>query len=325
MKIFEKKLAGYLLTLFIIITLNFVLPRMMPGNPFLHLSGTDGEVFESVSSEQIEYYNAYYGLDRPILTQYADYLKDLTKGDLGFSYYYKTEVLDIVLRRVLWTFLLAFSAMILSFIFGILLGSYSAWHRGARQDRVLYLLMTVISEIPPFLVGIVLLLVFSVSLKLFPLSGSMQHFAGDVSPGEKALDILHHAVLPVMTLTFVRVGGIYMLVRNALVGVLKQDYIRTAKAKGLKQKRIQYVHALKNALLPLFTRFAMQLGTMMGGTILVENVFAYPGVGLLMRSAVQVRDYPLIQGIFLILALTVMTANFMADRFYKKLDPRVVE
>lgn len=323
MRDFWKTVFGYVLTFFLIITLNFALPRMMPGNPFVHLSGEDEEVFETASSEQVAYYNAYYGLDQPILTQYGDYLKGLLKGDLGFSYYYKTAVLDIVLRRILWTFLLAFSALVLSFILGIILGSYSAWHRGSWQDRALYMLMTVTSEIPPFLVGIVLLIAFAANLKLFPLSGSMEHFTTYTSVGEKAINILHHAVLPIITLTFVRVGGVYLLVRNSLIGVLKQDYIRTAKAKGLKEKRIQYVHALKNALLPLFTRLAMQLGTMMGGTILVENVFAYPGVGLLMRSAVNVRDYPLIQGVFLVLALTVMTANFAADHFYKKLDPRV--
>ncbi|MDO5037764.1 MAG: ABC transporter permease [Tissierellia bacterium] len=319
----RKKLASYLLTFFVIISLNFALARLMPGNPFLHLSGEGGEIFESMSSDQVAYYQAYYGLDKPLLTQYTDYLRGLVQGDLGFSYYYKTPVLGLVLRRALWSFFLTFFALVLSFALGILLGSYSAWHRGDGRDRVLYLIMTLTSEIPPFLLGMALLLVFAARWQVFPLAGAMAPFTGSLPLGEKILDILHHAALPIMTLTLVRLGGVYILVRNALIGVLSQDYIRTAQAKGLKERRIRYRHGLRNALLPIFTRLTLQVATMMGSTILVENVFAYPGLGSLMQSAVQVRDYPLLQGIFLILALGVMGANFLADQAYKKLDPRV--
>jgi len=159
-------------------------------------------------------------------------------------------------------------------------------------------------------------------LGLFPLAGAFTHFTSYNSIWDKALDILHHAALPILTLTLARTGGIYLLVRNSMGTVLSKDYMVTAQAKGLKDFRIRYVHALRNALMPLFTRIAIQLGALIGGAILAENVFSYPGLGVLMRSAIVVRDYPLIQGIFLVMAIGVMAANMLADLAYKYIDPR---
>lgn len=319
----KEKIFEYIFTLFIIITLNFALPRMMPGDPFLHNTGGEGEVFTTHTVEQIEYYREYYGLDKPLYIQYGTYLKELAKGDLGYSYYYKTDVLSIISKRFPWTILLVFSALAFSIIFGTILGSISAWYRNNWQDQILYILLIIISEIPAFLIGIFLLVVLAAALNLFPLAGSISHFRDYSSNFEKIIDIAQHAFLPVMTLTLARIGGIYLLVRNSLSTVLNKDYVRTAKAKGLKEIRIKYIYALGNALLPLLTRVSLQLGAMIGGAILAESVFSYPGLGLLMRNAVSVRDYPLIQGIFLILALMVMIANLTADLLYKKIDPRV--
>ncbi|MGI6096507.1 MAG: ABC transporter permease [Dethiobacteria bacterium] len=316
------RIVEYFLTFLVIISLNFALPRMMPGEPFLHYSGEVDELVAFYSKEQIQYYHEYYGLDRPLHEQYFSYLKDLAEGDLGFSYYYKENVRTIILRRLPWTMFLVISAMGLSIIAGIILGSYSAWHRGKWQDSVLYTALVVFSEIPAFLVGLALLIWLGAGLGLFPLAGAATHFANYDSIWDKIADMLHHAALPVLTLTLSRTGGIYLLVRNSLGTVLAKDYMLTARAKGLKELRIRYVYALRNALMPLCTRIAIQLGALIGGAILAENVFSYPGIGVLMRSAVVVRDYPLIQGIFLVLAVGVMVANMLADLAYKYIDPR---
>lgn len=314
----------YLVTLMIILTINFFLPRLMPGDPFLHLSGEAGMEVVTFTEEQREYFIAHYGLDRPLSEQYLRYLTGLLRGDLGFSYYYKADVAGIILGRIPWTLLMVTAATFLSLLLGILLGSFSAWRREAWQDKATYLFMIIFSEVPVFLLGIMLLVVFAAGLGLFPLSGAMTHFSG-YTGWEKATDVLHHAILPIITLSLARAGGIYFLVRNTLTTVLAKDYMRTARAKGLSEGRIRYRHALKNALLPLVTRVALQLGGMVGGAVLVENVFAYPGLGRLMQEAVFVRDYPLLQGIFLVLAFSVLTANLLADLLYRVLDPRTRE
>jgi len=316
------RVIEYLLTFLVIITLNFSLPRMMPGDPFLHNSGDSNEVVSFYSQEQILYFREYYGLDRPIYQQYTSYLQELARGDLGYSYYYKEDVSSIIVRRLPWTLFLVIGSLTLSVILGIILGTYSAWRRNKWQDKLLYLTLIIVSEIPAFLVGLALVILLGAKLKLFPLAGAVTHFAHYASWWEKMVDILHHAALPILTLTFARTGSIYLLVRNSLGNILTKDYMRTAKAKGLKEYRIRYIHALRNALMPLFTRIAIQLGALIGGAILAENVFSYPGIGVLLRDAVQVRDYPLIQGLFLVLAVGVMAANMLADLAYKWIDPR---
>lgn len=315
-------LLEYALTFMVIITLNFALPRMMPGDPFLILSGDAGEVFTEQSGEQIEYYKKYYGLDLPYHQQYINYLKDLLHLDLGFSYHYKADVFTMVMQRLPWTMLLVITAMVFSLLLGILLGSYSAWKIGKWQDRFLYPVLIIFSEIPAFLAGLALLIIFGAHLKLFPLSGSANQFAIYGNGWQEVMDIAHHAVLPVLTLTLSRTGGIYLLVRNSLSTVLIKEYMRTAKAKGLREFRIRYFHALRNALMPLLTRVAAQLGALLGGAILAESVFFYPGLGVLMRDAVMVRDYPLLQGIFIVMAFTVIIANLIADLAYRWIDPR---
>lgn len=316
------RVLEYALTFLVIVTLNFLLPRLMPGDAFLHLSGEADEVISTYTEEQRQYYREYYGLDRPLVEQYGRYLSGLGRGDLGRSYYYKDKVSAIIVRRLSWTFFLVIAATLGSLFLGIILGSYSAWQRGSWQDRALYLFMITFGEVPAFLIGLVLLIFLAAGLGLFPLAGAVTHFAHFSSAWARCKDILHHAALPVLTLSLARTGSIYLLVRNSLVTVLTKDYIRTARAKGLTELRIRYKHALRNALLPLITRVALQVGAMVGGAVLAENVFAYPGLGLLMRQAVFVRDYPLLQGIFLVIALGVMSANLVADLLYRWLDPR---
>jgi len=319
----RQTILQYLITVWVIATLNFLLPRMMPGDPFLLLSADQGEEIARFSEAQRRYYIAQYGLDRPWLEQYAVYLAALARGDLGQSLYYNEPVTEILIRRLPWTLVLVLAAVALSTVAGALLGSLSAHRRGGWTDRLLYAAMITIAEVPAFLLGLVLLFVFAAGLRLFPLSGAMTPFAETGSAWAHLADLAWHAALPVATLTIVRSGGMYLLARNSMTTVLARDYLRTARAKGLGPGRILMRHSLRNALLPITTRVFLSLGGLVGGAILVENVFAYPGLGRLMREAVLVQDYPLIQGIFLLVTVSVLTANFLADFVYARLDPRI--
>lgn len=319
----RKKLLEYLVTLWVIATLNFLLPRLMPGDPFLFLSGQEGEDIAGFSETQLQYYSSQYGFDRPLSVQYGRYLVGLAKGDLGYSIYYNESVSAILARRLPWTLFLVTAAVSLSTFFGTILGAVSAGFRHAWPDRILFLGLIIISEIPAFLLGLVLLFVFAAGMQVFPLSGAMTHFSAHMTLWQKLWDVALHAALPVATLTIARIGGVYLLARNSMITVMAKDYLTTARAKGLGRLRIFRRHALRNALLPIVTRVFLSLGALVGGAILVENVFHYPGLGRLMREAVLVHDYPLIQGIFMLVTLTVLSANYLADLMYKRLDPRI--
>ncbi len=319
------RVVSYLVTVWVIITLNFLLPRMMPGDPFVHVSGDEGEDLPEFTEAQKAYYMEQYGFDDPLPVQYARYIVRLAHGDLGESVYYNTSVAGILARRLPWTLGLVTAAVALSTVIGTFLGVVSAAFRHQWTDRLLFIGLILVSEIPAFLLGLVILFVFAAALDLFPLSGAMSHFTGRMTVTEKIVDISKHAALPVATLTLARLGGIYLLARNSLVTVLEKDFMVTARAKGLTRVRIFWRHALRNAMLPIVTRVFMSLGALVGGAILVENVFNYPGLGKLMRESVMVQDYPLIQGIFLLVTLAVLSANFMADLVYRRLDPRVNE
>lgn len=319
------KAFEYGMTLFLILTFNFLIPRMMPGDPFTFLSSGEGETNITYSQQEIEQYKAYYGLDQPLFKQYVDYLTHLLRGNIGYSIYYHDQVLDIIGTRVLWTLSIVMAAILISFLIGTLLGSLSAWYRDRRLDQILYAAMIPLSEIPPFLIGVFFLFILAAQLGWFPISGGMTTFAVYGSPVERWADLVHHAILPVFTLSFVRLGEFYLLSRNGMITVLSKDYMRTARAKGLPKVRLLFRHALKNAFPPILTRVFLSLGGLFGGAILVENIFQYPGIGILMREAVMVRDYALIQGIFLLIAITVLSMNFVADFLYRKLDPRLSE
>jgi peptide/nickel transport system permease protein len=319
----NKRLRDYLLAFLIIVTLNFFLPRLMPGDPFTFLSANAGEITATYSEEQINRYKAYYGLDQPLFRQYLSYLSSLLRGNIGYSIYYNENVMRIVMDRARWTLAIVVAALILSSLMGTVLGCFSAWFRNGPCDKLLYSVMIMGVEIPPFLTGTVLLFCGGAWLGWFPLSGGMSVFTAFGSPLDRVGDLLHHAALPVATLAMARLGEFYLLARGNMITVLTRDYIRTARGKGLAQSRILFRHALKNASIPIVTRLFLSLGTAFGGALLVENVFNYPGLGRLMREAVFNRDYPLIQGIFLLVAVSVLSLNLAADLIYKKLDPRV--
>ena len=319
----KKSLWEYGVVIWVIITLNFFLPRAMPGDPFLIISGENDEEIAQFSDEQRAYYRELYGLDKPLPIQYGSYLFSLMRLDLGQSLYFNAPVSSLIVERLPWSLLLVGASIILSTTLGLLLGGVAALFRGLWIDTSLYFSLIVISEIPAFLLALMLLFLFSATLEWFPLSGAMTHFMEFDGVGARFIDIARHAVLPVISLTIVRMGGMFLLARNSMIRVLSKDYIRTAEAKGLSRVRILTAHIMRNAMLPVATRFFLSLGGFVGGAILVETVFSYPGLGYLMREAVLVQDYPLIQGIFLLVTVAVLLANFVADQIYPKLDPRI--
>jgi len=312
-------------TLLVILVINFFLPRMMPGDPFSTTSADDvGEEIIVMTEEQHLYYVNYYGLDRPLYEQFSSYMRNLMTGNLGRSIYYKMPVSDVIMLHLPWTILIVVSATVISTISGVVLGTLSAKNRKKGSDRIMMTGMIAFAEIPSFLLGLILLLIFSVYLRFFPLAGAVTPFAHYNGPTDQVLDILYHAFLPVLTLSLSQLTGVYLLTRNTLITVTTKDYIRTARAKGLGEKNVWISHALRNALLPVVTRTGFMIGIMMGGVVLVENVFSYPGIGMTLRSAVVGRDYPLIQGILLVIAVSILICNLLVDKIYGKLDPRVV-
>ncbi|MCD1295424.1 ABC transporter permease [Methanocella sp. CWC-04] len=316
-------IVQYAITLSIILILNFFLPRMMPGDPFLLLSGdAEGEVVSILTEEQRLYYISYYGLDRPVYEQFISYVMSLFTGDFGMSIYYKVSVLQAIWTHLPWTVLIVLGATIISTLAGISLGIFSAKRREGAADKLMIVGLISFAEIPSFLLGIVLLLTFAVYLKIFPLAGAITPFARYAGLPDQIWDIAYHAFLPMITLAFTQLTGVYLLTRNTLVTVMTRDYIRTARAKGIGERLVWNRHALRNALLPVVTRVGFQLGMLVGGAVLVENVFNYPGIGTLLRNAVIARDYPLIQGIMLVMAISILTANYLVDALYKRLDPR---
>ncbi len=320
--IIVNRFLEYLLTFIIIISLNFFLPRALPGDPLIQLTADTYDGVLKMTEEQRIYFRDYYNLNLPMHEQYFHYLRNLLRLDLGKSIIYNMPVAEIILKKLHWTSFLVLSSIFITTIFGSILGAISAYFRNRPLDRVIYTKMIVLSEIPAFILGLIFLFVFAARLKLFPLYGAYSYYHDHLNTFQHFKDIIHHAVLPVISLSMARIGSIYFLARNSVVSVMGKKYITTATAKGLTKQRIIVKHALRNAMLPVVTRVFLSIGALIGGTILVENVFAYPGLGMLMQEAVSTRDYPLIQGIFLIVTLLTLSANLIADLVYKKLDPR---
>ena len=313
----------YLVIILIILSINFFLPRAMPGDPLAYLTGENPDMPTRMTEEAREVLLAEYGLDKPLLEQYIDYMVGLSKGDLGRSIYRNAPVLDVILVRLKWTLLLTGTSTVVYMLLGIFLGAESAWARGKKKDTWSLISILTISSFPTFFLGTLFVIFFAFKLGLFPLGGANTIGASYANPLEEALDILHHLVLPATTLVVAHIGGTYLLMRNSMLSVIGADYILSARAKGLSERYIMNRHAIRNALLPVVTMAALMVEFMIIGTIFVEKVFAYPGIGLMLYESVLCRDYPLLQGIFLFISIPVVCANFIADMTYIWLDPRV--
>ena len=317
-----RVLIEYLITILAIITLNFFLPRYMPGEPlgFLY-EDTDFPV--NVEEDTLRELMTYYGLDRPLWAQFVSYLGQLAHGDFGYSIYHNIPVIELVKTRLPWTLLLLGFGLVLSLLLGVVLGANSAWRRNTALDRGMLVGLVTASRIPPFIVAVFLLIFFSARLGWFPLGGAVTPFKEFDNIFLEGLDILRHLALPLVALVLTEFSFSYLLTRNSMITTLRKDFIFTAHAKGIGERRIKYHHALRNSLLPVVTMLFLKLGRLAAGSVFVETVFAYPGIGLLMFESLEVHDYPVLGACFLILTGTVLLANLVADQLYLFIDPRV--
>ncbi len=314
-------LASYALAVLALVTINFFLPRAAPGSPIsaLFSAGTPSYV----ETDQIRAKLAeFYGLDEPIGVQFADYLAGLAHGDLGYSIRYNVPVAQLIAERLPWTLLLVLTAMALASAAGLVAGVHSGWRRGRRVDRGFLTGFLALRSFPQFFLASLAAFVFAVTLGWFPLTGAESTVADSLGPARRVLSIAYHLVLPASVLALGFAGGQYLTMRAGMVTQLGSDYLLLGRAKGLRERRLKYRYAGRNALLPVVTLLALQIPAAVSGVIFIETVFAYPGMGQLMFKAVAFRDYPLLQGCFLVLGLVVLTANLLADLAYLRLDPR---
>lgn len=311
MSLGERKAVRYLLALFLIFSLNFAIPRAMPGDPLTNLLGED----VTYTDESVAELRGKMGLDKPLHIQYMDYWWNISRLDLGYSYHFHSDVLHLVYSRARWTLLLAVPSLILGTILGALLGALAGWKRHDRTTRAQTLIVLLAYSTPPYFISLIFLYLFAFKLGLFPLKGVY-------STGSFA-DIAHHIMLPVMVMTMFSASRNYMIMRGSVIQERNMLYATFARAKGLYGEQILFRHVFKNAALPIITLLALDFGFILTGALFIEIVFSLNGMGTLIYEALLSRDYPVLQGSFLIITLMVVFANLLADLLYSRIDPRV--
>ena len=313
-----NRVLHYAIVFVVAVTLNFFLPRMMPGNPLALVAGADVGM---MTSEQRAEVIAKAGLDQPMWQQYLKYWGNLLRLDFGYSYRQKTPIMEMIAQRLPWTLLITFSSIGISTVLGVLLGAISAWRRTSLFDIGMLWGMIMLGSLPAFWFGMLAISVISVNLGWLPTFGT-QTLAAQMTQGEKILDITKHAILPVATLSVLSIPNVYMTMRYTMLGVLGSDFIRTARAKGVRERGVLFRHVVRNSLAPVVTVLALRFGFAFGGTIVVETVFSYQGIGRMIFVAVAGRDYPVMQAAFLFFTVAVLLSNLAADLIYPFLDPR---
>ncbi|MDG0876177.1 ABC transporter permease [Paenibacillus thiaminolyticus] len=318
----SKNTFTYLVVLLFVLLLNFVLPRLLPGGPVDFLEGgEDGPVF--ISDAQKAAMMDYYRLDEPAWIQLVNYMKGIITFDFGQSFTYKMPVYEVIMIRLPWTLLIVGAATVLSIIIGLAAGLGSAWRHTGNRDRGWFIAMISVSTIPEFLTGMLLVLGLSVKWDWFPLGGAETPFYAANGWWDHVLDVSWHAVLPIVTLTVANMASIYLLMRNEAIRVLREPFIEFALAKGVNRRTMLVRHVLRSAILPVLTLIVVRLGGLLAGSVLVETVFSYPGIGKLLQEAILARDYPLLHGLFVLMTVFVLLLNMIADRVYPRLDPRI--
>jgi len=318
-----RRLGFYVLAYWAALTIDFVLPRLLPGDPAATIMGSLGS---RLQPGQVEAMQKALGLDHTdgLPQQYVTFLSHAARGDLGFSYsYFPATVTEVIGTGLIWTLLLGLTALLISFVLGNLLGVFGAWRRVGFLANVVPPIMILAGAFPPFFLALSAVYVLGVQFNLIPTSHA---FADTLAPAptlEFAASVLEHLFLPAVIIVIVTIGIWTLTMRNTMVSVLADDFITMAEAKGLRQHRIMFNYAARNALLPSVTGFGVFLGFVLSGQVLIEQVFAYPGLGFLLVGAVGSRDYPLMQGLFLMITTAVLAANFLVDVLYTRLDPRV--
>ncbi len=316
-------LASYLGMIFLLTTLNFMLPRAMPGDPITSLVARGSSSFNYGEESRIKM-EKYYNLHGPLISQYGHYLNQLAHGDLGRSISTNQQVTHEVAKAAPWTILLITASMLFASLIGCVLGVQAGWRRDRPADRALMTGLLSLREFPPFLLASLLLFGFAVNLKWFPLGLSETPFSSSNSFFQRVSDIASHAFLPVVVLTVGLTVGYYLVMRAGMVSELGSDYLQMGRAKGLRNRRLKYRYAARNAMLPVVSLTAVEIGFAITANLVVERIFSYPGLGGLMFNSIPTRDYPVMQGTFLVLSVGIVTINALADVAYRRLDPRAV-
>lgn len=319
-----KKILQAFFTLFLVMVFNFFLFRILPSDPVQNLTRGQGLQIDKQEQQQLLH---SYGLDKPLFPgQFLDYMGDLLRLDLGKSIIVRGDepVVSVFFEFLGPTLLLVGISTILSTIIGVWMGIRAGWSRGGAFDLSSMGFSLILYSMPEFWLGMLLILLFSTTLGWFPNSGRVTVGANYTGFAAVA-DVLNHLVLPAVTLTLAYLGEYYLVMRSSLLDVMGEDYIQTARAKGVREKYVLRRHAVRNALLPTITLIALSFGFVLGGAITVEVVFGYKGLGGLTFDALQAQDYPVLQGIFLFASAAVIIANLIADLIYGYFDPRVKE
>lgn len=322
MKYLLRQIGLYVAALWASLTLNFLLPRLMPGDPVTSLFA---RMRGRLNPSEIEAIRAAYGFsNRPFIEQYFQYLGHMLQGDFGLSISaYPVKVTSVISTAFMWTILLGIVTLFLGFLIGTILGVIVAWRRGGILDSILPGVFSFSGSFPYFFLAMVAVFLLGYTLKWFPMAHS---YSDKVYPGltwSFIGSVAFHLILPASTVILVSIGGWLIGMRSTMVSVLSEDYIVMAEAKGLPQWRVMFQYAMRNAILPNVTQFGMSIGFILGGQILTELVFSYPGLGFQLVRSVTTHDYPLMQALFLMITLTVLGANLIVDLLYVRLDPRV--
>lgn len=321
MRFIIRRLGFYLIAFWIAITLNFLIPRLMPGDPadalFAQFRGR-------VTVQQLQAMKAAFGFGQGnLLQQYVSYLNQLAHGNLSLSFsHYPTPVKTVIAQDMPWTLLLVGIAVLISFSLGTLIGIVAAWRRGGIIDRFVPPFLLFLWSFPPFWIGLLLLYVVGLNLRWLPMAHSYDLNLTLTLSWPVVLSVIQHAILPAFVLVITTIGSWTLGMRNNMVSTLNEDYITMAEAKGLSPVRVMLWYAARNAILPQLTSFAIALGLVVSGQVLIELVFSYPGVGFELVQSAFNQDYPLLQGLLLFIVLAVLVANFIMDLLYAWLDPR---
>lgn len=318
-KYIGKRLLQAVIILLGVSVIVFALVNFIPGDPYSGMYSPD------IPTEEIEAKLDELGANDPIPIQYVKWLGRALTGDLGYSIWYKEPVISVILGRLGNTALLACSSILVSTLLGITVGIYSARHRKGLVDNVSTVMAFTALSIPSFFFGMILIKIFGVDLQILPISGMVTVGKENITGAARAADIARHMVLPTVVLGLMNAATMLRYTRSSMVDIQGMDFIRTARAKGLPERKVIYKHALKNALSQIITVLSLQIPGLLSGSLLTETVFLWPGVGRLNFEAVNHRDYPLIMGIVLILASFTLIANLIADISYAAIDPRVLQ
>ncbi len=314
-----RRLAQAIPTVFLVVLGNFMLLRLAPGDLVDVIAGESG----AATAEYLEQLRQQFGLDKSLFDQFLAYIQNIGQLNLGYSFRDNMPVADLILDRMPATLLLAVAGITLAVIVGVALGVLSARFRGTILDEVISILATMGFAVPVFWFGLMAVVLFSVKLGWLPIGGMTTIGVFGGTWWAHAADVATHLILPALTLSIFYVALYSRITRSAMLEVYQLDYVRTARAKGISESRVVLHHVLRNALLPIVTLTGLQLGAILGGSIVIETVFSWPGLGRLAFDAVASRDLNLLLGLFLINSLLVITMNLLIDILYAALDPRI--